>query len=247
MNYFGHAAIACHRSTAAPFILGAMLPDLCAMAGVPAPRDADAELADGMAFHVLTDAVFHQTETFLHHNRRALLALRGLGVSRGPARACAHMGVELLIDAELVNHPRYVSSYEAALLWGVEELTKRSAEAPCSWSLLDRVKLKGLFHLLLQRESSIFDRSFERLRDRLHGALVHRERLRPSPSELACIASWLASDAHVSEAVPRLLLEMKSVSHDVSAESACPSGNRLHMIAGTIPSYPVVSLVREAP
>src|SRR6187402_2966197 len=128
MNYFGHAALACHRSVAPPFVLGAMLPDLCGMVGVTAPSKASVsglgqdELAEGLDFHVRTDAVFHQTAMFISHNQRAVVALRALGVSRGPARAAGHMGVEMLIDAELVADTRYVTAYQAALSWGARAL-----------------------------------------------------------------------------------------------------------------------------
>ncbi len=189
MNYFGHAAVAHLRRRDPAFVLGAMLPDLVPMAGVAVPKVlADRRLSEGLSFHIATDSVFHETPSFVHWNRQALLDLRALGVSRGPARACAHMGVEMLIDAELSKNGDFYSSYERALTIGVED-----AELLSPMGRADLRKARGLFAHLLERGRSVFEPSFERFALRLGRTLAHRPRLAPSRTELDLIANYLSA------------------------------------------------------
>lgn len=187
-----------------------MLPDLCAMVGTPTPpathprSEAEAQLAQGLEFHLVTDAVFHQTPTFLAHNQRAVAALRGLGISRGPARASGHMGVEMLIDAVLVTEAEYLKGYQAALSWGSHHL--KACATGMSW--LGRAKLGGLCSLLLDRGAATFDSSVRRIADRIEGALSGRRLLAPTAPELTLISTWLAQDRAVQADVPQLLLEL---------------------------------------
>lgn len=232
MNYFGHAALACRQSVAPPFVLGAMLPDLCAMVGAPAPSPAhltceDAvQLAQGLQFHLVTDAVFHQTPMFVAHNQRAVAALRGLGISRGPARAAGHMGVEMLIDAVLVTETQYLTAYQAALSWGSRNLTAQSTTM--SWFC--RTKLAALCNLLLDRGATTFEASVRRIADRLSGALSGRRLLAPTAHELTLISTWLAQDQAVEEDVPQLLLELSCLDESCAqptAQHADPGRNAL--------------------
>lgn len=191
-----------------------MLPDLAGMAGITLSALGEhPELALGVEFHLRTDAAFHQTEMFVGHNRRALQALRDLGVRRGPARACAHMGVELLIDAQLVTDPDYWSAYHEALVWGVEAFpvwsTTKIGATNSTMSFVARLKLRGLLSILLERGRGVFEGSLERIHARLHGALAHRQRLAPSDPELQLISAWLAVDMEVQADVPRLLRELE--------------------------------------
>ncbi len=226
MNYFGHATLASLLSARKPgalpfrnaviqapssaFVLGAMLPDLCAMVGLRPPEtNGDPEVEAGLNYHIETDSVFHQTEVFIQHNRRVLLDLRQLGVSRGPARACSHMGVEMLIDAKLVESDLYFFPYQEALEWGKQELALLSGSAFArSWSLGSQLRLKGLFSLLQKRGRAVFAPSFTRFCERFSGALSHRSRLAPSEEELAQIARNLAQDRLVEQDVERLLDDM---------------------------------------
>ncbi len=93
-----------------------MLPDLVGMAGLRLPRDLPVgPLAAGIAHHHATDAVFHADPTFIGLTQATLDRLSALGVPRGPARAVAHVGVEMLLDGELLENARVVGAYEAAL------------------------------------------------------------------------------------------------------------------------------------
>lgn len=114
MNFFGHAWLAARRAQACPaFVLGAMAPDLLAMAGRRAEAraavgraargDGGGGLTRGVAFHAATDAAFHAAPTFAALQREAVGVLREAGVRRGHARGVAHVGLELLLDGWLVR------------------------------------------------------------------------------------------------------------------------------------------------
>jgi hypothetical protein len=216
MNYFGHAAIASQRDEGPAFVLGSMLPDLCAMVGMDCPRGNNGDLNAGIEFHLSTDSLFHQTEMFTSHNRRALAELRTLGISRGPARACAHMGVEMLIDAVLAEQHEYLEAYREALLFGAKELSLlNGGTIHLSLSLAQRIKLKALLAFLAEKGAWVFESSYLRLRDRLHGALSNRSRLCPSEQELAHIATWLEQDRFVRPDVTFLLHELRFLKNQV--------------------------------
>lgn len=125
VNFIGHAAVALWSSDLPHFVLGSMLPDLASMAGLRLPRELPAgPLAEGIAHHHLTDAVFHAEPSFVALTQSTLDLLCGRGVPRGTARAVAHVGVEMLLDGELLGHPEVVSAYELAVndLSGVRPL-----------------------------------------------------------------------------------------------------------------------------
>lgn len=205
MNYFGHAAVAGLRTGEPRFVLGAMLPDLVPMAGVTVPRSlVDAELTRGVAFHLETDALFHATDTFVAWNRRTLAALRGLGISRGPARACAHIGVEMLIDAELTQRSDAFILYEDALRYVIE-----TPEVLAPMSRDEQMQSSALCRHLLQRGRSVFEPSAERFSLRLGRTLAFRPRLRPSTSELMVIADYLSHLETPRTDVHALMVELE--------------------------------------
>jgi hypothetical protein len=78
-----------------------MLPDLAAIARVRIARPTG-ELGEGVAFHHACDDVFHESAWFRDTNRSLRDALVDAGVDSGPARACSHAGVEMLLDGRLV-------------------------------------------------------------------------------------------------------------------------------------------------
>ena len=105
-------AVAVHGcpDVSTPFLVGSMLPDLAAMARVRllpmrAPDEAgtgDDAFAAGVAFHHASDGVFHSSAWFTEHNRSLRDALLEAGIEPGAARACAHAGLEMLLDGALV-------------------------------------------------------------------------------------------------------------------------------------------------
>ena len=204
MNYFGHAALAVARKESPKFVLGAMLPDLYSMMRIRGGRVDDPDIVLGIDFHLKTDALFHQTETFVSLNRNTLNALRQRDVSRGPARACAHIGVEMLIDAVLIRNQDALEGYLLALEAGA---ASDALFEPHPLPL--RARLKDLCqHLIILREAvHVTDK--QRLTERLGRTLSDRARLRPSEQELEAIAEYLSANREVERQVPRLLQELQ--------------------------------------
>ena len=204
MNYFGHAALAVAREENPRFVLGAMLPDLYSMMRIRGGSVNDPDLLLGIDFHLRTDALFHQTETFISLNRNALSALRERNVSRGPARACAHIGVEMLIDAVLIRNQETLAGYLLALKVGAES---EAVFDPHPLSL--QGQLKDLCqHLIVHREA-VHGTDTRRFIERLGHTLSGRVRLCPSDRELEVIAEYLSTNQEVERRVPDLLQELQ--------------------------------------
>ncbi len=107
MNLVGHVAVAAARAPggSAPYLAGSMLPDLAAMARVRlAPAIGD--LGAGVSIHHSADAAFHSSRWFNDHSQTLRDDLLAAGVDRGAARACAHAGLEMLLDGGLVDDDR---------------------------------------------------------------------------------------------------------------------------------------------
>jgi hypothetical protein len=133
MNFAGHIAVALRHRDTAPgdrtsrpvaaigdrpvgrmaatagqaFLIGAALPDLAAMGRFRLlERPGDDEMADGVDLHHRTDDVFHRHPWFRANSAAVTRGLERAGLSRGAARACGHVGVELLLDGHLLTrHP----------------------------------------------------------------------------------------------------------------------------------------------
>jgi hypothetical protein len=130
LNYLGHAAVATWRSRDRAFVLGAMLPDFATMIGARPPTTTHAGLEAGMRFHYRTDEVFHRSAGFVELTRSAFAWLLARGVARGPARAVAHVGVELLLDAELSRDEPVRRAYLAAVESGAPLVLGRHLRWP---------------------------------------------------------------------------------------------------------------------
>ncbi len=120
VNFFGHAVVASWaEASAAPLVvLGAMLPDFAGMLGgrvddtAIAPASA---LVAGVALHHHTDSVFHVLPAVAGLMRELGETLLAAGCRRGPARAAAHLGVELLLDGVLARDQATHAAYLGAL------------------------------------------------------------------------------------------------------------------------------------
>jgi hypothetical protein len=115
VNFYGHAWVALRESRSSGFVLGAMLPDLAGMARTRIERVCDPELAAGVALHHRTDAAFHAAPAFVRLYAEAAAALRERGVERGPARAAAHVAIELLLDGSLPHAAAELERFGEAL------------------------------------------------------------------------------------------------------------------------------------
>lgn len=130
MNFFGHAVVGLRHSDDRRFLLGTMLPDLCAMLGIRISRAHDAAIATGVDFHHRTDAAFHGSARFVTLCSNAVESLTEAGVSRGTARAVAHVGTELLLDGMLSRETDARPAYADALAYAVEERLSERLPTP---------------------------------------------------------------------------------------------------------------------
>lgn len=185
MNYFGHAVVAFEHRPDPAFVLGAMLPDLLPMWERPLGRKSawatpvPGAVRDGIAFHHRTDAIFHACPTFSLLSKEALSLTRAAGVRKGPARAMAHLVVELCIDADLARWPVWQHAYVEALELG--------ARAP--WVPND---LAEGIDWLVERGAALHQSSDTRLTRVLGAALRGRSRLEPSADEITLTLGALA-------------------------------------------------------
>ena len=126
MNFVGHVEVARrHRAASADgeteaavgFLIGAALPDLAAIGRFRLlQRPADPLVAAGIDLHHRTDDLFHRHPWFRTNCSALTARLDELGLPRGAARACGHVGVELLLDGHLLTErPRLRPSVQAMI------------------------------------------------------------------------------------------------------------------------------------
>jgi acyl carrier protein phosphodiesterase len=164
MNFFGHAAVASWSSPAPGTVLGAMLPDFATMVRARLADAEDRDVAAGIAHHHATDAAFHGMPAVLALMRELDERLAALGCARGPRRAVAHIGVELLLDGVLVDEAAYREAYAGGLARLV--------------TLLSRLRAHGVPDDLRRPHA---------ITQRLHRMLAHRPLLAPAPADLVAI------------------------------------------------------------
>jgi hypothetical protein len=112
LNLVGHVAVALRDDSPTPptdFLVGCMLPDLAAITRVRLERPEGA-MGRGVAFHHSCDEAFHESEWFRARNGELRDTLLDAGIERGPARACSHAGVEMLLDGALVADGRVAAA-----------------------------------------------------------------------------------------------------------------------------------------
>jgi acyl carrier protein phosphodiesterase len=202
VNFFGHAAVASWSRAAPGVVLGAMLPDFATMCGGRIESAVTEDVTRGIALHHATDAAFHTLPvvTGLMRELDGQLAERHCG--RGPRRAVAHIGVELLLDGELTDDPGYRAAYldgiahDAVLHWRDPEAAPRFA------TLLDRLRTRGIPEDL---------RSPDAITTRVHRILAHRPLLAPSPDDLRAIhAALVAFQPRLVVATATILRAMRA-------------------------------------
>lgn len=114
MNFVGHAVVAGRARAAAPFVFGAMVPDLRRFAmGEELAVDDEPTVHDGVAAHHRTDAAFHDDPRFKAWMAELVASMPE--ANRG-ARAAAHVAVELAIDGLLLDAGA-TDDYDRALAW----------------------------------------------------------------------------------------------------------------------------------
>jgi hypothetical protein len=163
-----------------------MLPDFCSMLGLAAPARADGQLGAGIRFHHVTDHAFHELAVFRGLCREATAWLDEQRVRRGSARAAAHVGVELMLDAELAENAESRAHYLAALRAGHEPALLESAPLETE----ARAQLGRLTGTLSER--GVAKRPEDAVVvERLARALARRPRLWLLPEDLPAVSSWV--------------------------------------------------------
>ncbi|MEM7325578.1 MAG: hypothetical protein AAF531_21005 [Actinomycetota bacterium] len=106
MNFVGHVRVAIDQGgdrDRLGFLIGAALPDIAAMGRFRLTnRPTDPDVQAGVALHHRTDDAFHGHPWFRDHSAAVTGNLLDAGLPRGAARACGHVGVELLLDGYLL-------------------------------------------------------------------------------------------------------------------------------------------------
>lgn len=184
VNFFGHAAVASWSAPAPGVVLGAMLPDFTLMCGARIEAADDDAVARGIALHHTTDAAFHQLPVVLALMRELDARLADGNCARGPRRAVAHIGVELLLDGELIGEPVYRAAYLSGIAHDPALRWRDPDDAPRFASLLARLRARGVPDDL---------RLPEAIATRVHHVLARRPRLAPSPDDLRAIRSALVA------------------------------------------------------
>jgi hypothetical protein len=206
VNYLGHAAVASWRSPDSAFVLGAMLPDFATMIGARPPTTTHPGVEGGMQFHYRTDEVFHRSSAFVDLTRSAFAWLLSRGVERGQARAVGHVGVELLLDAELARDEPVRRAYLAAVQRGAPRALGRHLR----WaSPPDSVSFDTLRERLLVRGVSADEPDAAILAQRLRRALGARPRLALDDAAELVAREWImVARPHVAERAATLTREL---------------------------------------
>ena len=163
-----------------------MLPDFFSMLRMRTVASEDANLLRGIELHHRTDAAFHGAESFLALTEAARSALCEAGVARGPARAVAHIGIELLLDEVLAAEQTVREAYLDALAHGQSHpgllAFEHHADAP---------RLVALLSLLASRGAPEPSGDSSRVAERIERALAGRPRLALDPGAHTLLTDWV--------------------------------------------------------
>lgn len=213
MNFFGHTALASsHFADAEPALderafallcLGSMLPDFVGMLRLSRPAVLDSVLARGVAFHHRTDEAFHDLPPFVSLSRESFAWLSERGLPRGPARAIAHIGVEMLLDEPLAADPGARRAYRAAL--GQSLSGALSFPTPS-----DAERLGALQTALLERSQGPRHASPLVVAERIRRTLAGRPRLATADGTEVLLAEWVErTRPAVVAAAPEILARLR--------------------------------------
>lgn len=228
MNAAGHIAVAARLDLGGgptgpgptePALLGAALPDLAAMGRFRlrgAEAHPDGALGWGIRVHHRTDEAFHRHPWFTERNRALYHQLHQQGFDRGPARACSHVGTELLLDGELLADTgvaRAVSEAFEAIPGLASELAPLvRAPDPGPW-------LEHLARFSAHRLPTDYHRP-EAVAHRLQRILAGRARLSFSPTLIPALTDALAHHQPTVAATAAPLIE--ELAHQVSGRLRFP-------------------------
>jgi hypothetical protein len=196
VNFVGHAHVALRLRDDAAFVLGAMLPDFASMARVRIASTTHEGLRAGIAFHHQVDDAFHGSPTFVALAARAGDRLEREGVGRGPARAAAHVGIELVLDGLLVRDPETRSAYRTAVASAGPTELGRHLTFPRDEH---RERYEDFVGRLVRWGVPDGYNDPEIVLTRLVQTLSRRPRLALAPNELPSVAAWMSDVRAVLE------------------------------------------------
>lgn len=213
MNFFGHAALAAsHFGDARPrpsadalavLCAGSMLPDFVGMLRLSRPTVLDPVLARGVAFHHKTDEAFHELPPFLGLSRQAFAWLSERQLPRGPARAVAHVGIEMLLDELFAEQESARDAYRAALRVPLAALLSFPVGP-------DPERLSGLQQALLGRAATALTPTAALVAERIRRTLAGRPRLATDDAGQALLADWVTcARPLVASVAPEIFASMR--------------------------------------
>lgn len=209
MNLYGHAVVASWHSPDPWHGLGAMLPDLAGLAGARPPTPRSEPVRAGIALHHTTDAAFHASPEFVRLCAEGIETLQHDGLSRGAARAVAHVGVELLLDGELAGDVAGLACFGDAL--GLAAAHGAHLGEALAWQdVADAARLRDVASRLTQANIPHVYRDPEVVADRLYRILARRPRLAFQAAQLPVVRRWAVGVQHrVRAATPDLLAVLR--------------------------------------
>lgn len=214
MNFFGHAALAAsHFEAQRPspdeaelwrLCAGAMLPDFWGMLRLRRPAVRDDSVARGVQFHHATDAEFHELASFHRLSRDAFAWLSEHGLPRGPARAVAHIGIEMLLDEVFAREASARDAYRGALALPLAELLDFPAPE-------DGPRLTALQQALLGRTAWLQQPPAELVAERITRTLSGRPRLATDAAGQLLLGHWVTrSRPQVEAEAPEVLAALRT-------------------------------------
>lgn len=212
MNFYGHAHLAARIDRDPSYALGSMLPDFEGMCGVRLSSVEDATIARGVALHHETDDVFHRAPEFVELCAIGVEQLTARGVPRGSARACAHVGTELVLDGFVLESHGPNRTYLEALDVASSDAARRALRFPDGG-----VRFEALRRRLRDHGLPFGYSEPEFVTARLVNALSTRPRLALHDRSAHEVVNWLGDAIpRVRRAAPALLdrLDAELVARD---------------------------------
>jgi hypothetical protein len=218
MNFFGHAALAADHfkrenpnpeaGTLGRLCVGAMLPDFVGMLRLGKPHVTDEALERGVSFHHRTDHAFHDLPSFQQLSRQTFAWLTQSSLPRGPARAVAHVGIEMLLDEVMARDAAAREAYLLALSVPLNQAL--SFDAPGDFERLETLRRN-----LSERAATQLGTTAEVVALRIRRTLEGRPRLATDDAGERLLREWVAvARPWVAAEAPRLLASLRAVLAD---------------------------------
>jgi hypothetical protein len=209
VNFVGHIAVGLAGGAVRDpslFLVGTALPDFASMARTRL-GPADGALGAGIATHHAADHAFHGQRWFidLEHDLRAALSEDGL--PEGAARACAHVGPELLLDGALVDDPDIVRAVDGVY----DELAEPSTVVVELVPPEERGRWRDHLVGVTRRLDPVSYRDTDVVARRLHAVTSRRPRLAFEDELVEAVAVHMRRvQPHVSASAPDVVTSVVS-------------------------------------